>query len=233
MRSIRVFLFALVAICLVLAASAFALVVRQTNAISRQQVDAQAQETARALSQAVDQELERAIGVLAALGASEAAEKQDWPALDRQGRAALHSPDTWIVVHDRRGQQFVNTGLPTGADLPRAEPPRAMWNELATGKPRVCNLSRGAIEPQIVCVDAVMGSGRQYAISMIFKPSAFGSIVTRGAVGSGNIATLVDRSNRIIWRTLGRNSSSDGRPPARCWRRCAPAGGPGCSRQRA
>ena len=204
MRSIRVYLFALVAICLVLAASAFGLLVHQTSAINRQQVEAQAQETTRALSQAVDQELERAVGVLAALGASEAAEKRDWAAFDRQARAALRSEDSWIVVHDRTGQQFVNTMLPVGARLPKATPPRDMWRELASGKPRVCNLARGAIEPHIVCVDAAIGPGPrpEYAVSMIFRPRAFGSIVTRANVGSGNIATLVDRSNRVIWRNI-------------------------------
>lgn len=205
MRSIRVFLFALVAICLLLAASAFALVVQRTNAIGRQQVEAQAQETTRALSQAVDQELERGIGILAALGASEAARKQDWASLDRQARAALRSADSWIVVHDRSGQQLVNTRLAPGAPLPRAAPPAAMWSELTAGKPRVCNLVSGVVERNIVCVDWPIGNGPQpqYAVSMIFKPSAFGSIVTRADVGSGNIATLVDRSNRIIWRNTG------------------------------
>ena len=48
MSSIRVHLFALVAICLVLAGSAFAAVIVRANDLNRQQAQAQTRETARA-----------------------------------------------------------------------------------------------------------------------------------------------------------------------------------------
>ncbi|QIK77677.1 hypothetical protein G7077_00840 [Sphingomonas piscis] len=204
MRSIRVHLFALVGVCLLLAALAFGLVVLQARQISRQQAEAQARETSRALSLAVDRELERGQGILLALGASEAAERHDWAALDRQARAAFRDPHAWIVVHDRRGQQWVNTRLPVGARLPRTPPPLAMWREIAGGKPRVCNLVHGAIEPNIVCVDVPLKAGGtpEYAISMVINPERFGSILIREKIGGGNVATLVDRNGAVIWRNI-------------------------------
>ena len=204
MRSIRVYVFALVAICLVLAVTAFAAVIAQANKVNREQAQAQTRETARALSQAVDRELERGMGVVAALGASEAAAKRNWSSLDRQARAALPGKDSWIVVQDRSGHQRVNTRLPVGSPLPTGTPPGRMWAEIANGKPRVCDLSKGLVEKDIVCVDAPIGGSPspEYAISLIMRPRAFGSIITRENVAAGNIATLVDRSNRVIWRNI-------------------------------
>ena len=78
MRSIRVYLFALVAICLILATTAFGLVVAQTNAVNRQRAEAQARETAKALLFAVDGKIGRAMGVLRALSVSNAAATHNW-----------------------------------------------------------------------------------------------------------------------------------------------------------
>ena len=98
MRSIRVYLFALVGICLLLATTAFGLVVAWTDATNRQHAEAQTRETAKALSQAVDGKLERAMGVLAALSTSNSARTHDWGTLDQQARAAFRDRDAWIMV---------------------------------------------------------------------------------------------------------------------------------------
>ena len=204
MRSVRVYLIVLVAICLLLATSAFALVVDRANAYNRRQSDAQLVETAKALSQAVDLELERALGILSALRNSQAASERDWAALDRQARATLESPDEWIVVHDRQGRHVVNTGLPAGSPLPTLAPLANGWHELANGRPRVCDLVRGAVERQVTCVDMLIGppSSAEYAISMMIRPRAFDPIVRRDGVGDGQLASLVDRSSRVIWRNI-------------------------------
>ena len=204
MRSIRVYLFALVAICLVLATTAFGVVIAQTDATNRQHAEAQTRETAKALSQAVDGKLERAMGVLAALSTSNAALARDWPTLDQQARAAFRDRDAWIIVQDRSGRQLVNTRLPRGATLPSGLPPVEMWKAIANGKPRTCNLVNGCVERQIVCVDAPIGEGPapEHAISVVFRPASFGSIITRDNVRAGNIATLVDRSGKVIWRNI-------------------------------
>lgn len=204
MRSIRVHLFALVAICLILAITGFGLVIAQSNQTNQQQAQAQTRETARVLSQAVDGKLERASGVLRALSVSAAASSHDWSRIDEQARIAFEEPDAWIIVSDRQGRQLVNTSLPRGAALPAGPPPREMWAQLASGKPRVCNLATGLVERHIVCVDAPLGekADPDYAISVIFRPRAFGPIIKRENAGEGNIATLVDRSGKVIWRNI-------------------------------
>ena len=205
MRSIRAYLFALVAICLILATTAFGLVVAQSNAVNRQRTVSQARETAKALSFAVDGKIGRAMGVLRALSVSDAAATGNWARLDQQARIALDDSDAWIVIHDRSGRQFVNTLIPQGAALPRSAPPTAMWDAFARGsRTHICDLSRGAVEPNIVCVDIPLGTAErpEYAISAIFRPRSFDTLIKRENAGTGNIATLVDRSGRVIWRNI-------------------------------
>lgn len=202
MRSVRVYLIALVGLSVLVATAAFAVVASAADEVNRRQTEAQTRETARALSRAVDQELERAIGILSALRASEAARARDWPSLDRQARASGLGRDSWVLVQDRTGQQLVNTKLPPDAKLPKGKPPQEMWRELGSGKPRVCNLVTGVVERRITCVDMPLdeGSSPQLAISMIFRPEAFRDIITREAGERGDIAVLVDRSGAVIWR---------------------------------
>jgi len=204
MRSIRVYLLALVVICMVVAATAYAVVMNQVAAINRQHIEAQSRDTAKALSLAVDGRLERALGVVAALANSEAAVDRDWQTLDRQARAAMVGRDSWIVVQDRSGQQLVNTRLPQGARLPAGKPPADMWREIATGKPRICNLAKGMVEERIVCVDTPVGTGANpaFAMSMVFRPDSFKTTVTREGTEGGNIASLVDRDGKVIWRNI-------------------------------
>ena len=204
MRSIRVYLFTLVAICLILATTAFGLVVAQTNAANRQRAEAQARENAKALSFAVDGKIGRAMGVLRALSVSNAASTGNWSRLDQQARIALEDSDAWIVVHDRSGRQYVNTLLPQGSPLPTSAPPAEMWKALARGRTHICDLTRGAVEPNIVCVDVPLGAAAspQYAISAIFRPRSFDALIKRENARTGNIATLVDRSGRVIWRNI-------------------------------
>ena len=204
MRSIRVYLIALVVVCLVVASTAFAVVVAQVNAANRQQVESQTRENARALSQAVDAKLERAGGLLSALAISRAAAEHDWQRLDRQARAALPDGDAWIVVQDRQGRQLVNTRLPVGSPLPSGPPPREMWDAIGRGKQHICNLAEGVVEKHITCVDAPIGGGGSpgYAITAVFAPSAFSSTITRQDIEDGDIATLVDRNQKVIWRNI-------------------------------
>ena len=204
MSSVRAYLVALVATCILLATGAFLLVLWEGQGASRRQAASHALETARALSQAVDGELLRADGVLSALSASDAVRQRDWAAVDREARAAFNNPNTWVVVQDRSGQQWVNTKLPINAKLPRSSTPAEMWRELDTGKRHVCNLVHGAIEPNIVCLDVGVDRNPrpQFAITVVFRPEAFQNIIIRQNVAEGQLASLVDRNGIVIWRNI-------------------------------
>lgn len=204
MRSIRHHFLALAITLIGLAVIAFALIARDVQQSTRHQTEAQLQETANVLSLAVGSEIRGALGILAALSSSRAAQQQDWAAVDQQARSALRSEDAWIVVQDRAGRQLVNTGVPVGTNLPTGSPPEGMWQELRSGKPHVCNLSRGFVERQIVCVDTLIGraASARYAISVVMRPRYFEPVVRRAGVEHGHVAALLDRSGTLIWRNI-------------------------------
>ena len=204
LHSVRAYLLTLVAICIVLATCAFAFLFNGAAEAGRRQAEAQTLETAKVLSQAVDRELEHSIGVLSALRESRAANRQEWPVLDQQARAATErNKDAWIIVQDRAGRQLVNTRLPRGSSLPQGAAPPHMWRELESRTQRICDLVQGQVEKHVVCVDATIGSSRDFVISMMFRPQFFESIVRREGVSEGSIATLVDGNERVIWRNPG------------------------------
>lgn len=201
-RSLRFHLLALSLIPLILLAADGIFLLKQVERAGRIQTEDQLLATARALSSAADGELQGATGILIALRASEAMARHDWKAVDAQARAAVSSPDAWVVVMDRTGRQLVNTKLAQGATLPSGPNPSWLWRLLDAGRPRVCNLTRGYVEPSIVCVDVpFMRNGRaEYDLAMIIKPHLFQSIIDRQHIRPGNRAALLDRRWKVIWR---------------------------------
>ena len=204
MKSVRAYLIALVVTCMMLATIGFGVLLWEARENARRDVAGQARETAQALSQAVDAELQRAEGILRALAASDAVRNRRWGAVERQARAAFADPNAWIIVQDRQGRQLVNTRLPAGARLPQAPPPAAMWRALDAGRSHVCNLVNGSVERRIVCVDVGEASSGKpaYALSVVFRPQFFQSIVRRQNVEAGQLASLVDRDGIVVWRNI-------------------------------
>jgi PAS domain S-box-containing protein len=204
LKSIRAHFLALAIALIVLATVAFALIAYDVQRAARQQAQLQLQETANVLSLAVDGELKGALGILAALASSRAVGQREWKVVDQQARTALPNERVWIVVQDRSGRQVVNTRLPRGSILPSGTVPQQMWSELETGKPHICNLARGIVEPHIVCVDTRVRDDRgvEYAMSVVFLPRFFEHVVSRTRVKEGHVAALLDRSGTLIWRNI-------------------------------
>jgi PAS domain S-box-containing protein len=196
---------------------AAAVLVKQAEAVGREQTRGQLLDTTRALSLVVDRQLDGYAQLLRSLAASEAMQRGDFAALDRQARAALQDEDAWITLADRRGNQLVNTLLPAGAALPKGELPPAVWAELDTGRPRVCNLANGMAERRILCVDLpVMQGGRAaYKLSVIFRPRLLQRIIEAQRVPAERYATILDREGVVVWRNaaperyVGRPATAD------------------------
>jgi len=204
LRSLRSYLIAMAVSLVLLLSIGAALLVRELDHSARTRAEGQLLETTRALSSAIDAELRRATGILEALRTSDAMQSEDWRSVDRQARTAFHDRNAWIVITDRGGQQLVNTRLAPSASLPRARTPAAMWRELDRGVPRVCNLTYGAIETQIVCVDVpILRGGRAaYALTLVMRPRYFQTVIDRQHLGDGRLAALIDRQGTIIWRNI-------------------------------
>jgi hypothetical protein len=77
-----------------------------------------------------------------------------------------------------------------------------MWRELDSGRSRICNLSKGRVEPQILCVDVpVTGSPQvNLAVSLVMRPAQLTSILEQQRLQAGSFATIVDRRGIVLWR---------------------------------
>ena len=199
--SLRAQLLSFAVAMVVLSTGAFALLLSEAQENLLRQGQRSRQETAHALAMAVDGELQKAIGILSTLRASEAMRTGDWAEVDRQGRTVLAHPNAWLVVQDRAGQQLVNTRLSAGSPLLNAQPPAAMWAELAEQSARVCNVTSGILEQHLTCVDMLARTTSQdVVVSIMMAPRYFESLLQRS--DGTQLASLLDRAGRVIWRNI-------------------------------
>lgn len=203
MRSVQQYLVAVAMLLVALICTAAALTIHQVDRFGRAQSEQQLLSITRALSLVVDGEHKRYRAILDVLSTANSVEREDWDEFDRRARRVLSGSQAWIVVADRSGRQLVNTRLPRGAPLPGGTLPPALWAELDRSGSRICNLAKGRIEPQILCVDrAVIRGGRAaFSISVIMKPATLGKVMT-GQVQRGSFATVIDREGIVAWRNV-------------------------------
>lgn len=177
-----------------------AILVYQIDVFARAQSSRHLLDAARMSSLLIDGELRRDIGILEALGTTDAVRRRDWKAVDDFARKLPLAPDSWIAVGDRYGNQLVNTHLPAGVRLPKAPSIPGLWRDLDTGRSRACNLGRGMVEKAILCVDLPImeGSRAAYHLTMVFRPKRMANLFM--ASRSSYYQTIADRNGVVIWR---------------------------------
>jgi signal transduction histidine kinase len=162
-------------------------------------------ETARALTQAVDQELASGRTALQALATSPYLASGDLAAFHRQAREALTElPGNNVVVSDASGQQLVNTLSPFGEPLPRISNPGHLRRVFETGRPAISDLFVGELarRPLIsVAVPVRRGGQVVYGISMAFFPDRLGEILRRQELPAGWLGAIFDSRGTIVART--------------------------------
>ncbi len=205
MNSIKQYLVGVAVALVLLISAAAALLLYHVDRLAREQSEQQLLSTTRAMSLVVDGELARLESILRTLGTSESLTRGDWERFDGAARSVVAGPSVWVMLADRSGQQLVNTKLPRGTPLPRGGLPPSFWAKMDGGKPRVCNLSKGLVEPAILCVDfPIMRGGRAtYVLSAVLRPDQLGGVVRRQPTRAGTYVTVVDRSGVVAWRNVG------------------------------
>ena len=162
--------------------------------------------TARALSQAVDAELNGARSAVLVLSKSPELAAGDLRSFYDE---ALHIVQALnidnIVLSDVRGQQLINTLRPFGEPLPLHEREQ-LQRVIATGQPVISDLFMGAVrqKPIIIIEAPVLADGKpRYALAFGIFPERLSEILRRQRVPSDWVAAIVDSSNTIVARTVG------------------------------
>src|ERR1043166_144910 len=198
--------------------------VRQDLSSDEELRRAGARDTIRALSLAVDRELQSSFAVLETLRASLSLFPDDLKSFHSFCVAALtERKRSWIALFDQPGQQVFNPSRPLGSPLPNplketqppgSDPPYPLLplggaepikKVFATGKPVVSNLfvaldSRAPILS--VAIPVVRDGAVAYVLEMSVDPAAFLQIFRDLQVPSTWTASILDERGLVIARTV-------------------------------
>src|SRR5262245_22027497 len=161
-------------------------------------------ETTRAIALAVDQELAAAESALRVLGNSAYLTTGDLARFYEQALRARTTPESWILLMDRSGEQLLNTRFPFGSTLARSGAPERFQEVIQSGRATVSNLYTGALTKRLVLtvdLPVSLEGGKRYVLAQAFFPEYFARVFPRRDVPSECIIGLFDRNHMIIARS--------------------------------
>jgi signal transduction histidine kinase/DNA-binding NarL/FixJ family response regulator len=162
--------------------------------------------TARAMVQAIDGQLSRAITTCYALSMSGALARGDLGEFHRSARELIDTSKVGLnfVLSDVNGQQLVNTLRDFGEPLPPHGNFASLRRVLATGQPVISDIYSGAVlRKPVMSVDVPVKAGDRvaYVLSIGLVPDDFNRMLAAAGFPPDWIAVVFDSSGTIAART--------------------------------
>jgi PAS domain S-box-containing protein len=177
-------------------------------------------ERVRALSVALDRELEGHIRALQILAEASSLRSGDWRAFYDEALRVRDLQSSWInlIVNDpATGRQLLNLRRPLGAPPVETTADQAtLKNVVATGRALVSPLMKGRVSNEYataVIVPAKNDAGQHYVLVAVIRPSNWLRFLSSYPVAPDATMTLLDQNGVIIARTLN-NQTWVGKRPA-------------------
>ena len=171
----------------------------------RERANRTALEIARALSTAVDAELQRSISVLEALASASLLDTGDLERYHLVIRRVAATRPQWLsmVLHDARGNMLLNTRLPFGAAMPQTAEKESIALVMERRAPVVGYLALGALGSHNIAVrvPVVRNGELRYVLSAVVKPDAILEIVMRQRLASDWVVSVFDGKNKRVARS--------------------------------
>ena len=187
---------------------------QQRGAVERGAVD-----TARALMNALDENLRSTITTLDALATAPQLEVDDLHAFDAMARRALTSQPDWydVILFAPDGYTLVDTQYQFGAARRRASEPASLETVIATRRAVVGDTVRGPAGQYAVPVrvPVIRNDRVVYVLTAVVKPESFLNVLQRYPTDPEWLITAFDRRKMIVARTrnlaefLGRSVSPE------------------------
>src|SRR6266850_1253516 len=159
----------------------------------------------RALSIAVDGELQRSLSALQALAADPRAEAGDLVRYRELLQRAVATRPDWseAILHDARGRMVINTGIPSGQPLPPTAETASLEQILRTAQPVVGTLRLGVRGSYRfpVRVPVMDGGGVRYVLTAVVEPSAFVALLERQRLPNDWVVSIFDSGGRRVARS--------------------------------
>jgi signal transduction histidine kinase/ActR/RegA family two-component response regulator len=163
---------------------------------------------ARALSSAVDAELDATVNALDALARTPEFLAGDLRAFHRVAGAQLQPSWLGVILSDEHGKPLLRTMAPYGAPAVPVADPDSLGRLFGDKRPVVGQVARGAGGRAAVPVRiAVQGPGEQiYALSAVLRPDRFLALIARQKVPADSVISVMDASRRIVARSRDQDS---------------------------
>ena len=181
-----------------------------------EQAERAALEITRALSTAVDAELQRSIAALEGIAVGPALDMKDFERYHGVMRRVLAGRPEWVTVTlaDPQGQQLLNTRLPAGSALPAVLDPDTLQKAVAARRPVVGSLERsprGDIAVP-VRVPVVRDGAVRFVLTAALKPEGFLDVLMRQKVPSDWVVSVFDQRLQRVARSRLHAESLGGGP---------------------
>ena len=186
---------------------------------------------ARALSSAVDAELDGSIATLASLARAPAMGAGDLRAFYDVARDQVSLQPEWLAVtlSDASGKILFRTTRPYGEPAEQATDPESLGQLLAVQKPLVGHVARGqrgrvAFPVRVPIRDE---AGRLYALTAVIKPDRILNLLKRQRVAPDSVIAVIDAYGSIVARSKNHDKRVAGPPSpalARLMQGAAPEG---------
>jgi signal transduction histidine kinase len=186
---------------------------------------------ARALSSAVDAELDGSIATLASLARAPSMGAGDLHAFYDIARNQVAAQPEWlaIILTDAAGKVLLRTTDPFGAAAARITEPESLRQLLAVQRPVVGHVVRGqngkvAFPMRVPIRDE---AGRLYALTAVIEPDRILAVVKRQGVPEGSLISVIDAFGSIVARSKDHDERVAGPPGtslAKLLRSAAPEG---------
>ncbi len=184
---------------------------------------------ARALSSAVDAELDGTVATLGSMARNPALAAGDVRAFYAIAHEQAEVQSEWlaVILSDGDGRPLFRTTAPFGtAPAPTADM-ASLQQALALRRPAVGRIARGkgghlAVPVRVPVTD---GAGRLYALTAVVRPDRIMRVIARQRVPEGSVISVLDGTGAIVARSH-RHAETVARPPSVSLVRLMEEGGP-------
>jgi PAS domain S-box-containing protein len=194
-----------VAVLPVLAFSGFMLM--RYSVQQRDQYLLQLQATARAVSLAIDGQIQREQGIIRALIATRVLRHDDWQGVHEVASFAVaDEPGAWVVLYNPSGQLIVSTNVPFGTPLPRTAVPQIIQQVIGTRQPVVSGLGtrqNDGLRFVGVFVPVIEDETVTHVVALALPPALIGEVLRERLVATRGIGAVIDQNGILVARTQG------------------------------
>jgi signal transduction histidine kinase/ActR/RegA family two-component response regulator len=161
---------------------------------------------ARALSSAVDAELDSSVAALSTLAQSPPMLAGDMRAVYELARAQARSQPEWLGVFlsDQDGVILFRTNVPFGEPVPEPVDPISLRQTLSLHRPMAGRIARGkggraAVPVRIPVTDS---HGRNYVLSAVVRPDRILRVIERQRAPADSVIAVADAYDHIVARSI-------------------------------